>query len=51
MYFTALFPYVMLTILLVRGLTLEGSVEIGLRNLFQPKFEQLIQPKVRQSPR
>ena len=46
-YFTALFPYVMLTILLVRGLTLDGSIEIGLVNLFKPDFQQLMEPKVR----
>ena len=35
-YFAATFPYVCLTILLVRGLTLPGA-DIGLKALFTPK--------------
>lgn len=34
-YFTALFPYLVLTIFLVRGLTLPGATE-GLTYLFTP---------------
>ena len=43
-YFTAIFPYVMLIILLVRGLTLEGATE-GIIYLFKPDFSQLLSPK------
>ncbi|XP_023323815.1 sodium- and chloride-dependent glycine transporter 2 [Eurytemora carolleeae] len=39
-YSTALFPYILLFILLVRGLTLEGSTQ-GLRILFNPKWSKL----------
>lgn len=39
-YFTATFPYVVLLILLVRGLTLEGAGE-GLRFLFIPDWNKL----------
>lgn len=35
-YFTALFPYLVLTIFLIRGLTLPGATE-GLTYLFTPK--------------
>jgi len=44
-YFAATFPYVCLTILLVRGLTLPGA-DIGLKALFTPKFEKLLEPRV-----
>lgn len=40
-YFTATFPYVILIILLVRGLLLDGAVE-GLTFLFKPRWEQLL---------
>ena len=35
-YFTALFPYIVMTIFLVRGLTLPGS-GAGLKHMFWPK--------------
>ena len=35
-YFTALFPYVVLTIFLIRGLTLPGA-GAGLAHMFYPK--------------
>uniref|UniRef100_A0A8C4MI85 Transporter n=1 Tax=Equus asinus asinus TaxID=83772 RepID=A0A8C4MI85_EQUAS len=38
-YFTALFPYLVLTIFLIRGLTLPGATE-GLTYLFTPKILQ-----------
>lgn len=44
-YFTALFPYIVLTILFIRGLMLEGSLE-GLRYYFIPKWELLKSSKV-----
>ena len=39
-YFTATFPYVMLTILLIRGITLPGSWD-GLAYYLKPDFEKL----------
>lgn len=39
-WFTALFPYVVLFILLVRGITLPGSAE-GIRYYLSPNFEAL----------
>ncbi|ESO89519.1 hypothetical protein LOTGIDRAFT_218886 [Lottia gigantea] len=44
-YFTAFFPYVVLTILLVRGLTLEGSTD-GIIYFFKPKWDKLLSAKV-----
>lgn len=44
-YFTATFPYVVLVMLLVRGLTLPGS-EDGIRFFIQPKWELLLEAKV-----
>ncbi len=44
-YFTATFPYVVLIILLVRGVTLPGSVE-GLKFYLIPDFYKLRNPKV-----
>ena len=44
-YFTALLPYVILIILLIRGLTLEGS-SAGLFYLFKPDFSKLANIKV-----
>ncbi|XP_003969076.1 sodium-dependent neutral amino acid transporter B(0)AT1-like [Takifugu rubripes] len=42
-YITSTLPYLVLTIFLVRGLTLKGSLE-GLKFLFTPKVEELINP-------
>ncbi|KAM3596061.1 uncharacterized protein V6R79_007671 [Siganus canaliculatus] len=42
-YITSTLPYVVLTIFLVRGLTLKGSVD-GIKFLFTPKVEELINP-------
>ena len=39
-YFTALFPYVVLTILLIRGATLPGAKE-GIRVYIVPEWERL----------
>ncbi|XP_004640732.1 sodium- and chloride-dependent transporter XTRP3 [Octodon degus] len=43
-YFTALLPYCVLIIYLVRGLTLHGATN-GLMYMFTPKVEQLANPK------
>ncbi|XP_069416983.1 sodium- and chloride-dependent transporter XTRP3 isoform X1 [Ovis canadensis] len=43
-YFTALLPYCVLFIYLVRGLTLHGATN-GLAYMFTPKMEQLANPK------
>lgn len=45
MYFTALFPYVMLTALLIRGVTLEGSID-GILFYLVPDWEVLATPRV-----
>jgi len=44
-YFTALFPYVLLTVLLVRGALLDGSLE-GVIYYLQPKWHMLADAKV-----
>ncbi|XP_070182929.1 sodium- and chloride-dependent glycine transporter 2-like [Littorina saxatilis] len=45
MYFMAIFPYIALTILLIRGLTLDGSVD-GIAFFFLPDWNQLLNTKV-----
>lgn len=44
-YFTAIFPYVILTALLVRALTLEGSID-GILFYLTPQWERLLSPGV-----
>ncbi|XP_035207354.1 sodium- and chloride-dependent GABA transporter 1-like isoform X2 [Stegodyphus dumicola] len=44
-YVTALFPYVILTVLLIRGLTLDGALD-GLLFFITPDFTKLCEPKV-----
>ncbi|XP_019838214.2 inactive sodium-dependent neutral amino acid transporter B(0)AT3 isoform X1 [Bos indicus] len=44
-YFTALFPYLVLTVFLVRGLTLPGAMQ-GLTYLFTPDLRVLQNPRV-----
>ncbi|XP_043238326.1 sodium-dependent nutrient amino acid transporter 1-like [Amphibalanus amphitrite] len=44
-YFTALFPYVVLITLLVRGLTLPGAMD-GVLFYLEPQWHELLNPKV-----
>jgi solute carrier family 6 amino acid transporter-like protein 5/7/9/14 len=46
-YFLALFPYVVMIALLIRGATLPGAEE-GIRFFFEPKWEELLNPMVRE---
>ncbi|XP_055506732.1 sodium-dependent neutral amino acid transporter B(0)AT2 [Leucoraja erinacea] len=45
MYFSSLFPYVVLICFLVRGLLLKGSWD-GIRYMFTPKLEIMLDPQV-----
>ncbi|KAK3921037.1 Sodium- and chloride-dependent GABA transporter 2 [Frankliniella fusca] len=44
-YFTATFPYVMLTVLLIRGVTLEGAMD-GIIFYLKPDFSKLFEAQV-----
>lgn len=44
-YFTAIFPYVVLLILLIRGVTLPGAWT-GIKYFIEPKWEKLYEPSV-----
>lgn len=44
-WFTAIFPYVVLFILLIRGITLPGA-ERGIKYYIQPNLEKLREPSV-----
>ncbi|CAH1717250.1 unnamed protein product [Chironomus riparius] len=44
-YFTSLFPYLVLTIFFVRGITLPGA-GAGLMHMYKPKVEMLLLPNV-----
>uniref|UniRef100_A0A665VX52 Transporter n=1 Tax=Echeneis naucrates TaxID=173247 RepID=A0A665VX52_ECHNA len=45
MYFSSLFPYVVLICFLIRALLLKGSVD-GIRHMFTPKLEIMLEAKV-----
>ncbi|XP_048357246.1 sodium-dependent neutral amino acid transporter B(0)AT2 [Sphaerodactylus townsendi] len=45
MYFSSLFPYLVLICFLIRGLLLNGSLD-GIRHMFTPKLEIMLEPKV-----
>ncbi|XP_004700479.1 sodium-dependent neutral amino acid transporter B(0)AT2 [Echinops telfairi] len=45
MYFSSLFPYVVLLCFLIRALLLNGSTD-GIRHMFTPKLEIMLEPKV-----
>jgi SNF family Na+-dependent transporter len=44
-YVTAIFPYFVLIIMLIRGVTLDGAAK-GLRYFFVPKWADLLKPSV-----
>ncbi|XP_067009257.2 sodium- and chloride-dependent GABA transporter 2 [Anabrus simplex] len=44
-YFTAIFPYIMLTAILIRGATLNGALE-GIKFYITPKWEKLLDAQV-----
>jgi solute carrier family 6 amino acid/orphan transporter-like 15/16/17/18/20 len=44
-YFTSLFPYIVLTIFFIRGITLDGAGD-GLMHMYTPKIEMLWKPTV-----
>ncbi|XP_043521365.1 sodium- and chloride-dependent transporter XTRP3 isoform X1 [Frieseomelitta varia] len=44
-YFTSMFPYLVLTIFFIRGITLKGA-SAGLAHMYTPKIEKLLEPRV-----
>lgn len=44
-YFTSLFPYVVLTIFFIKALTLDGA-GAGLKHMYTPKLKKLLDPQV-----
>ena len=49
-YFTSLFPYVLMFILLIRGVTLPGAIE-GIKFYVMPDIKKLREVKVRGNDR
>nr|KAF6497823.1 solute carrier family 6 member 15 [Rousettus aegyptiacus] len=45
MYFSSLFPYIVLICFLIRALLLDGSIN-GIHHMFAPKLEIMLEPKV-----
>ncbi|XP_029452946.1 LOW QUALITY PROTEIN: sodium-dependent neutral amino acid transporter B(0)AT2 [Rhinatrema bivittatum] len=45
MYFSSIFPYLVLICFLVRGLLLSGALD-GIRHMFTPKLEIMLEPRV-----
>lgn len=45
MYFTAIFPYLMLIVLMFRGVTLPGAAD-GIVYYLKPDFNKLLEPRV-----
>ncbi|XP_028652946.1 sodium-dependent neutral amino acid transporter SLC6A17 [Erpetoichthys calabaricus] len=45
MYFSSLFPYVVLFCFLVRGLLLRGAVD-GIAHMFTPRLEKMLEPQI-----
>ncbi len=48
-YFSSIFPYVLLTVMLIRGVTLPGALE-GIKYYVKPDFSRLTDAAVRMSP-
>lgn len=49
-YFLAIFPYVIMIILLIRSVTLEGA-SIGIIYFFKPQWDRILDPQVNISTR
>lgn len=49
-YFTATFPFFMLLVLCVRGMTLPGALS-GIKHYLYPNIDRLADPQVSQGPR
>lgn len=47
-YFLAIFPYVIMGILLIRSVTLEGA-STGIIYFFKPQWDRILEPQVRES--